>query len=412
MIRLRNKISAAILLLFAAITLGSCRNAQTAPSGSTDLMLSENDTAQSDSESMAQNDSSDASAAPHNSNSRTQDGSSSPSRVQHDPDITDPSGSSVMPDDQSPLEQSGAQPCAPSISGRLHVENAKLCGEDGRPVQLKGISTHGLAWFPEFVNEACFAQLHSEWGMNVIRLALYTAEYGGFCNGGDQESLKKLIRDGVSYAQSQDMYAVIDWHILSDANPNQYLNEAKMFFGEMSKEFAASDHVIYEICNEPNSGTSWDEIKNYADEIIPVIRANSPDAVIITGTPNWSQNVDEAAQNPITGYDNLMYAFHFYAASHKDDMRTKLESAINAGLPVIVTEYGICDAGGNGAVDLKEADAWISFLDRYGVSYIAWNLSNKDETSAVFKSSCKKTSGFTSDDLSIFGEWLYQTITE
>lgn len=402
--RLRNKIFFTILLLFTAVSLCSCRSAQTAPSEDTDLIPSEQPAEdQADGSASAANPSVSAASdtVQSDTETKTQDGSFDSSAT----------------GDQKPLEQSDAdasasQPAAPSISGRLHVENAKLCGEDGRPVQLRGISTHGLAWFPEYVNEACFAQLHSEWGMNVIRLALYTAEYGGYCNGGDKESLKKLIRDGVSFAQSQDMYVVIDWHILSDSNPNQSLNEAKTFFGDMSKEFAASDHVIYEICNEPNSGTSWDEIKSYANEVIPVIRTNSPGAVIIVGTPNWSQNVDDAAKDPITGYDNLMYAFHFYAASHKDDMRSKLKSAINANLPVIVTEYGICDASGNGSIDIPQADTWISLLDQYGISYIAWNLSNKEETSALLKSSCKKTNGFTADDLSSFGEWLYQTMTD
>lgn len=178
--------------------------------------------------------------------------------------------------------------------------------KNGRPVQLRGISTHGLAWFPDYVNEDCFRQLHEEWQANVIRLAMYTAEYGGYCTGGDREALKKLIHDGVSFAERQDMYAVIDWHILSDSNPNTYLEDAKAFFGEMAGKYAGSDHVLYEICNEPNGSTSWGEIKAYAEQVIPVIRSQDEDAVILVGTPNWSQYVDQAAADPIASYENIM----------------------------------------------------------------------------------------------------------
>lgn len=295
--------------------------------------------------------------------------------------------------------------------GALQVVGTQLCDSNGNTVQLRGISTHGLAWFPDYVNAELFRELHDEWKANVVRLAMYTAEYGGYCSGGDQKKLKQLIADGVKYATDNDMYVIIDWHILSDGDPNTYKEEAKAFFGEMSETYSGYDNVLYEICNEPNGGTSWSSIKSYAEEIIPVIRANDEDAVILVGTPNWSQYVDQAAADPITAYSNIMYTLHFYAATHTDGLRSTMAAAIDAGLPVFVSEYGICDASGNGAIDEKQANAWVELMDRYGVSYVAWNLSNKSETSAVFKNSCNKLSGFTQEDLSSSGRWLYDMLT-
>lgn len=312
--------------------------------------------------------------------------------------------------DEPDTEQSEEAIAAPSVTGALYVEGTRLCGSDGTPVQLKGISTHGLAWFPEYVNEDCFRQLRQEWKANVIRLAMYTAESGGYCTDGDREALKKLIRDGVSYAEKQDMYIIIDWHILSDSNPNTYLAEAKEFFAEMSAEYADAEHVLYEICNEPNGGTGWSEIKSYAEEVISVIRAYDKNGVILVGTPNWSQFVDEAAEDPITSYDNLMYTLHFYAATHTDDLRSRMTAALDAGLPIFVSEYGICDASGNGAIDEGQADQWMELLDERGISCAAWNLSNKEETSALFQTSCSKTSGFEESDLSDSGKWLYHML--
>ena len=293
----------------------------------------------------------------------------------------------------------------------LHVEGSMLCDENGELVQLRGISTHGIAWFPGYVNEACFQELKEDWNVNVVRLSMYTAENGGYCTDGNKNDLKQLVKDGVEYATNQDLYVIIDWHILSDGNPNTYKDEAKKFFDEMSEAYKDYPNVIYEVCNEPNGGTSWRDVKSYAEEVIAVIRENDEDNIIIVGTPNWSQYVDQAAADPITDYDNIMYALHYYAATHKEDLRNKMVNAYNAGLPIFVSEYGICDASGNGGIDEYQANAWVDEMNKYGISYVAWSLCNKNETAAILKSSCNKTSGFTQDDLSQSGKWLYTMLT-
>lgn len=292
--------------------------------------------------------------------------------------------------------------------GKLHVEGTHLTDEDGNIVQLRGISTHGIAWFPDYVNYDSFQTLRDEFGANVVRLAMYTGENGGYCTGGDKDSLKKLVENGVDYATELDMYVIIDWHILSDNNPNTYKTEAIAFFEEMSKKYADNDHVIYEICNEPNGGTSWEEVKSYAEEVIPVIRRNHKDAVILVGTPAWSQDVDKAAADPIDS-DNIMYVLHFYAATHKDDLRNKMTAAIDGGLPVFISEFSICDASGNGGLDYDSAKKWLDVINEYQIGYVGWNLSNKNESSAILKQSCNKTSGYTMDDLSDSGKWLVES---
>lgn len=299
----------------------------------------------------------------------------------------------------------------PSRCGALSVNGTQLVDQNGNPVQLRGISTHGLSWFPNFVDQNAFRQFREEWNVNVMRLAMYTHENGGYCTDGNKENLKNIIYRGVQYATDNDMYVIIDWHVLQEQNPNVYKEEAKKFFSEMSEKYKDYDNVIYEICNEPNGGVGWSEVKSYAEEIIPIIRANDEKAIILVGTPNWSQRVDEAANDPITGYDNIMYTLHFYAATHKDDLRNTMVNAINAGLPVFVSEYGICDASGNGGLDKDSAQKWVDTMNSYGVSYICWALANKNESAALIKSSCSKTSGFDDNDLSESGKWLYQTLT-
>lgn len=299
-----------------------------------------------------------------------------------------------------------------AVHGALHVQGGNLVDEKGEKVQLYGMSTHGISWFPQFMSRETFQTLKEDWNTNCIRIAMYTAEYGGYCSGGSQEELKNLVKDGVSYATETGMYVIIDWHVLQDRDPNVYKDEAVTFFDEMSALYRNQSNVLYEICNEPNSGVSWEMIKNYADAVIPVIRKNDPDAVIIVGTPAWSQEIDKALESPLD-YDNVMYALHFYAATHTDWLRQRCRTCLEAGLPVFISEFGMCDASGSGGNDFTQASEWMDLIHDYHLSYCCWNLANKNETSSVIRPDCMKTSKWTEEELSEAGKWIRrQFLTE
>lgn len=291
--------------------------------------------------------------------------------------------------------------------GALSVDGTDIVDKNGEIYQLKGVSTHGLSWFPDYVNQEAFASL-STYGVNAIRLAMYSAENNGYCTGGNKEQLEQLIDDGVTACKNLGLYVIIDWHVLGDQDPNVYKEEAKTFFEKMSKKYAGCENVIYEICNEPNGGTSWEAVKTYAEEVIPVIRANDNNAIIIVGTPTWSQDVDIAADNPITGQNNIIYAAHFYASTHKEEIRSKVTKAREAGLPVIISECSICEASGNGSINYEEAEKWMDFINTNHLSYFAWNLSNKEEQSSLLKPSVSKTSDFQPEDFSETGTWFME----
>jgi endoglucanase len=146
-------------------------------------------------------------------------------------------------------------------------------------------------------------------------------------------------------------------------------------------------------------------VKTYANEIIPIIRANAPDSIILVGTPTWSQDIHQAANSPLN-YNNIMYSLHFYAATHKDSLRNRLESCVKNGLPVFVNEFAICASDGNGGNGLASGKLWMDIILKYNLSFMAWNLANKAESSSVFKTSNSKTSAWTDDDLTEWGKWI------
>lgn len=298
------------------------------------------------------------------------------------------------------------------MHGAISVSGTTIVDESGNPFQLCGVSTHGLGWFPEYVNEDSFRCLRDDFGANIVRLAMYTAEGAGYCTTKNKDYLKGIVNRGVEAATDLGMYVIIDWHILHDLDPNVYIEDSKAFFDEMSKTYKDQDNVIYEICNEPNGGTTWSSVKSYAEQIIPIIRANDPNAIIVVGTPTWSQDVDVAAKDPITGYDNIMYAVHFYADTHKQSLRDKTKVALDKGLPVFITEFSICDASGNGANNISEANTWISFLDENNISFAAWSLCNKAESASIISSGCAKKADWTYDELSESGKWLVGVLND
>lgn len=302
-----------------------------------------------------------------------------------------------------PEEDEAAAVVAPA--GRLFVSGGRLVNAEGQPVALRGVSTHGIGWFPEYVNADAFRTLRDDYGVNAIRIALYTEESGGYCTGGDRQQLSRLVAEGVACAAELGMYAIIDWHTLSDGDPNRHADEAEAFWREMAQTYAGQDNVLYEICNEPNGGTTWASVRAYAQRIIPVIREYDGDAVILVGTPNWCQQLDGPVGSPVDD-DNVMYTLHFYATTHGQALRDELERALDQGLPVFISECSICEASGNGRVDYASADAWMALIRRRGLSYVAWNLSNKDEAAALIRSDCEKRSGWTEAELSETGKWF------
>ena len=296
--------------------------------------------------------------------------------------------------------------------GALHVEDGALVDEDGEVARLTGVSSHGLSWYPEYVTPEAINTLKDSWGINVIRLAVYTSDYNGYCVGGEdiQTAIKDNIDPAVEAATDNEMYVIIDWHILNDADPNEYKSESIQFFGEMVRKYEDYDNVIYEICNEPNGDTTWDDVRRYANEVIPVIRNVDSDALVLVGTPEWSSDLASVLDNPLD-FDNIMYTYHFYAGSHGESERDELVDAVEAGLPVFISEYGLVEADGDGSVDTDEADEWLSLLDEYQLSSCIWNLSNKAEASALIKSDCDSTSDWTVEDLSEEGTYFYNYLT-
>jgi aryl-phospho-beta-D-glucosidase BglC (GH1 family) len=292
--------------------------------------------------------------------------------------------------------------------GQLQVVGSQLCDESGTPVQLRGIASHGLQWSPPIPRHT-IPNLAYDWGISVFRPPMYVEDYknGEYWAGylAQPEHMRQQVINAVEDALDANIYVLVDWHIHND--PSNFTADAVAFFREMAGLYGQYPNIIYEICNEPEY-VDWAVVKAYANTVIAEIRSIDPDNLILVGTPNWCQDVEVAADDPLVGYTNLMYTLHFYSGSHTQPYRDKAAYALSQGLPLFITEWGTSsyDGGSSQQVYLDEARAWIDWADANRISWINWTFCNKAEASSALQAGVSLVGPWSDSELSPSGAFV------
>jgi len=276
--------------------------------------------------------------------------------------------------------------------GQLRVLGTQLVDKENNPVVLRGMSFGWHSMWSRFYNEKAVSWLKKDFNCNVVRAAM-GVELGEWAYLKEPQFSKEKIEAVVNGAIKSDIYVIIDWH-----SHNINLDEAKAFFAEMSKKYSKYPNIIYEVFNEPDY-ESWSEVKAYAEEVIKVIRQNDPNNIILVGSPHWDQDVNLAAEDPIRGYDNIMYTMHFYAATHGKELRDRTDDAIKSGLPIFVSESAGMEASGDGPLNIKAWQEYIDWMEARKLSWITWSVSDKDETCSILKKSAKSEGKWKDENL-------------
>lgn len=287
---------------------------------------------------------------------------------------------------------------------RLQVKSGELVNGQGESVQLTGMSSHGILWYSEYTNANALRTL-KEYGANTFRIAVYSDDENGGYVQQKEETLRRTYM-AIENTISMDLYAIVDWHVLRDCNPLTNQAHALEFFEQISAHYGDCPNLIYEICNEPNTNTSWDDIYAYANAVIPVIRNHAPNAVIIVGTPGYSYSVESVFERPLE-FENVMYSFHFYAGQHDTYYNELFNRCDRNDIPVFVSEWGInYDLKGEPA--LSQAETFVTVLNRRNISWVGWSLCNKEEVFSAIKPDCTKLSGWELDDLTAVGKVFFE----
>ena len=279
--------------------------------------------------------------------------------------------------------------------GQLKVKGTQLCDQNGNPVILRGVSYGWHNWWPRFYNAENVKWLVKDWKITVVRAAMGIEPDSGYIDMPVWTT--KIIKSVIDAAIEQEIYVIIDWH-----SHNINLDEALVFFKEMAMKYGDKPNIIYEIFNEPDHET-WQDVKDYSVKVIKTIRSVDPDNIILVGSPHWDQDVNTAADDPITGFDNLMYTLHFYAATHKEWLREHGNYALQKGLPLFVSESAGMYSNGDGEIDYEEWNRWINWMERNKISWITWSITDKNETCSMLLPTASSEGGWQIKDLNESG---------
>ena len=273
-----------------------------------------------------------------------------------------------------------------SVHGQLKVVGNQIVDKNGKVIALRGMSMY--AWNTQgtqFYNASAVGHLAKDLDCAILRIPILPNSLS------TQTALVKTVVDACI---ANGIYAIIDWHSGAGAQASA----ASTFFASMATAYGNTPNVMYEIWNEP-SGVTWPTIKTYHETVVAAIRAVDPDNIILLGTPNWDQQPNLAAADPVTTSTNLAYTFHFYAFSHKfASFGPNVTKALAAGIAIFVTEYGGCASTGNGTFDATELQTWWDFLDTNNIGCTNWSVETNGETSAIFKTTASKTGPWTTAD--------------
>jgi endoglucanase len=290
--------------------------------------------------------------------------------------------------------------------GQLSVKGSYIMSQYGDTVQLRGMSLFWSQWMGQYYNADAIKWLRDDWKCTVVRAAM-GVEKGGYLENPEQEKAKVI--QVVDAAINLGIYVIIDYHS-HEAHTNT--EAAKKFFAEMAQKYGKYPNVIYEIYNEPLQNISWStDIKPYSEAVIKTIREQDPDNIVICGTRQWSQLVNEAALDPIKDA-NTVYSLHFYAATHRKWLRDEAKKAMANGVCVFISEYGTCDASGNGHFDPVHTKEWFDFMDQYKISGCNWSVADKVETASALTPGASGNGGWTNEQITPSGVLVKNEISK
>ena len=285
----------------------------------------------------------------------------------------------------------------------LTVKGKFLTNADGDTVVLRGVSYGWHNWWAQYYNSESVVWLKNDWHCTVVRAAMGVEPRNAYLSKSIEST--KFTEKIIEGAIKSGIYVIVDWH-----SHGIHTAEAKQFFGTMANKYADCPNIIWEIFNEPVF-QSWDAVRDYSEQIIDTIRAHSPN-VILVGCPHWDQDLNLVADNPIRGRENIMYTMHFYAATHKEQLRNRYDSALAMGVPIFVSESACCEANGDGVIDLDEWNTWIDWCEANKISWVTWSISSKEETCSMLLPSASITGNWQQTDLSESGILTRQKILE
>jgi aryl-phospho-beta-D-glucosidase BglC (GH1 family) len=249
-----------------------------------------------------------------------------------------------------------------------------LCFSDPDKLEKAG------QWNARYLDEA------KAWGANIVRFAIHPRAW----RERGRDAYLALVDQGIEWARERDLAVILDWHSIGNLRTELYQHpmydttrkETFEFWRTVSGRYAGNPAVIlYEIYNEPTTfqgrfgRLSWTQWKELVEEIIGIIRAHEPTAIVLVGGRDWAYELREVVADPINA-EAVAYVSHPYPQKREPPWEPQWEmdwGHVADRYPVFVTEFGF-ERGGHIPTDStpEYGHAILDYMKKKGISWTAW----------------------------------------
>ena len=200
--------------------------------------------------------------------------------------------------------------------------------------------------------------------------------------------INNIIQPAVNTVIESGRYAIIDWHYVGESWTGSNADRTVDFWNRMSALYANHPNVIFEIFNEPGSGT-WNSWQQTAQGWVNAIRsgdwsqyglANTPAAnnLILVGGPYWSSTLPQSPSDNFFSGDNIVYVTHIYPFHTTSGIPNWANYTLQFH-PVFFTEWGY-ENNSDANVTIGTASSYGTQFQSYinshsNAHWIAWNWS-------------------------------------
>ncbi|GLU46267.1 cellulase family glycosylhydrolase [Nocardiopsis ansamitocini] len=280
------------------------------------------------------------------------------------------------------------------------VEEGRLLDANGNDFVMRGVS-HAHTWYAQETDS--FAGIKSH-GANTVRVVLSN---GGQWTRNDASDVANVI----SICKANRLICMLEVHDTTgygEAGAAVTLDEAVDYWISIQSVLSGEeDYILINIGNEPYGNNAsvnagWASATSGA---ITRLRDAGFDHTLVVDAPNWGQDwahimrdnaPDVYAADP-TG--NTLFSIHMYGVyAQAATVTAYLEHFVDAGLPLVVGEFGHDHSDGNPDEDTIMAEA-----ERLGLGYIGWSWSGNSGGVDYLD----MTEGFDADNLTSWGERIF-----
>ncbi len=267
------------------------------------------------------------------------------------------------------------------------------------------------------------------WKINSVRIPLNEASWlGAPCKDAKGtvrdpdpgHNYRATVKKAVDEATAAGFYVIIDLHWTAPdgfcplaQNPMADEDNSLPFWSQIAGQFKSYTNVIFEPFNEPffywlSSGqTDWSVLRSGGtftqyvtgdgakytvahtwnsagmQAMLDAIRATGATNIVLIGAPSWCQDLSKWLEwKPTDPLKQIAAVWHAYPNSDKlgdpksaqpkmgDIAYSWVQKVLDAGYPVVITEYG--DHNAPGTKDSPFVSKLLPWADRAGASYLGW----------------------------------------